>query len=258
MMDRSTEEILHDLDELLSTRGGRLWGSWHSLNDAAFVLRRNADDIVRIEEQINKNPQAIFEIGNEENREQTDFVLLDLTRRLHNFVASVETLEDHISRHLGTHYKGQQLQSSYNVKRDELLENEPVCHLVIALRNVTLHYGLPEVRVKFAVSFVDQPLIGSAEHGGRQGPPPTMTFVLDCLQVNALIRVTTRNRQYREALEFLENNMPELSLVRLVEQYTANSIPLLNWLQKESKWAEDDEVREFVRRYNKLVQEFNR
>lgn len=258
MRERTNKEIPDDLEQLLGTRGGRLWGSWHSLDDAAFLLRRNADDILRVEEQINNNPRANLEIGSEENREQTNFVLLDLNRRLHNFVASAETLEAHIRRHLGTNYKGDQLESNYDLRREELFKNEPVCHLIIALRNVSLHYGLPEVRVKFSVSFVDQPRTCSPHGSGREGPLPTVTFVLDRLQVNALIRATTRTRQYREALEFLEQNAPELSVVRLVERYTSASLPLLNWLREESNWREDEEVKQFFDCYNKLVREFNR
>jgi len=245
-MDRPIEEILRDLEELLGTEGGRLYGSWHSLGDAAFVLQRNADDILRIEEEVNKSPEAIREVGDQENREKMDFLLSDLTRRLHNFVASAVTMERHTDRHLNTHYKHNPLSSNYRAKREEIYEDEPLCHLVNAIRNVSEHYGLPEIRAEFAV--------GPLEQG--QAPLPTVSFVLDCVQMHALIHATSRNRQYREALKFLKDNIPQFPLCQLVKRHRAAFVALLDWLQQESKWEDDEEVKEFVARYNDLAREF--
>ena len=115
-----------------------------------------------------------------------------------------------------------------------------------ALRNVTEHYGLPEIRAEFAVD----PL----EHG--QGPLPTVSFILDCVQTHALICATDRKRQNRAALKFLKDNIPQFPLCQLVKRHLAAFVALLDWLQQESKWENDEEVNEFVARYSDLAREF--
>lgn len=83
------DKIIQKLQGLYQTRGGQVWASWRSLEDAWFVVKRNGSAIIRSEAQINASLQAIQELGVEQHRNE---LLKDLNRQLHNFLASAITL----------------------------------------------------------------------------------------------------------------------------------------------------------------------
>ncbi len=243
------DKIIQKLQGLYQTRGGQVWASWRSLEDAWFVVRRNGSEIVRIEEQINASLQAIQELGVEQHRNE---LLKDLNRRLHNFLASAITLTRYTDKHLKTLHPGSDLYRRFCERKGDAYRNEPVCILVEALRNVALHYGLPEIKISQTVK---------APPGGKMNDPGTahtVVFNLDCLHALALIKASGRKKQHKQAWQFLENEAGDLfPLARLVDRFLKATEPIYIWLAETESLVEKDEVDRFIKEYDELVDKYN-
>jgi len=242
-------EFIQKLQGLYQTRGGQIWASWHSLEDAWFVVKRNGSEIIRIEEQINSSIQAIQELGVEQHRNE---LLKDLNRRLHNFLASAITLVRYTDKHLNTLHPGSDLYRQFCERKGDAYQNEPVCILVEALRNVALHYGLPEIQISQTVEAPPERKMNDP------GTAHTVVFSLDCLHAIALIKASGRKKQHKQAWHFLENEAGDLfPLTRMVDRFLKATEPIYVWLAEAENRVEKGEVDRFINEYNELVEKYN-
>jgi hypothetical protein len=252
-VNEEAERALSEIERLHKTRGGQLRGSWGSLEDAVFVLRGNANDIIAFEQRINESMEVMLGIVEEESRTRNS-VLTDLARRLHNFLASAVSLEDQMKRNARTFYRGATIPSELKLQLDAAAESEPHYAVVRALRNGALHHSLPEIRMKFELR---------APPGGSINDPDmtqNLTFELDVPYALALIRASGRDGDTMRdvAIDFLTTLDADLPLAELVRLYLEVALPVQDWLRLTEEIADGGIVDEFDEHYNALVDRYNR
>jgi hypothetical protein len=108
-------------------------------------------------------------------------VLDEVTRLLHNFLASAKTLIDHTRSHIRRLYQAHPFSDEYNSKLKEQLASSPVRSFVQDLRNYTQHYTLP--------------LAGSHTSWNRESGL-TITYFVDAKELRKWDNWAYKSRQY--------------------------------------------------------------
>ncbi len=78
-------------------------------------------------------------------------ILREITRLLHNLVASAKSLVDHTRRFINAWYSGTDFLEEYQQEVEKRFVGNPVAGFVEDLRNYTLHYQLPPATALFEV-----------------------------------------------------------------------------------------------------------
>ena len=238
------EQLFEELKQLYQTRGGKLWGSWRALENAWFVLSRNRQAILESEEMVKSRPDLIA-------AKSSNAVLTEMMRYLHNFLASAVTVDDQVKGHVHRFYRRQNksLLLNYQSHREQMFQREPVCALVRVLRNVSLHFALPEILVHHEVA---GPL---GEKINDPGTTTTIKFRLDCAHTHALIKAADRrrNRAYLDAIGFLKTLNDDIPLTDIAERYISAFETLHKWLSKVEHTIEGSAVDEYISKYNEIV-----
>ncbi len=252
---QSRDTILAELDNLLDSRIGRLYGSQLALEDVWKVLEGNAKELNTIEARVNDSIQAILEIGSIRSS-QREILLSDLQRRLHNFLASSVTFDDQTSAHIKRFYRRgnfKELGQRYIEHRKSLFDKEAIRGLARVLRNVALHYSLPEILISNSIT----PLPGNSIND--PGTEHRVTFLLDCEHAAILIKrsqISSSEEQIR-ALGCLEGYPDGLPISALTDNFVVVGSDIRDWLSKNEFPLVESEIEVFVRRYNEVVERYN-
>lgn len=244
--NKKLKALADERKRLLETPGGKLWGSWKTLDDAWLVLSGNALDAIRVESYVNSSPEAMIDLHN-----HMDDYLAECRRKFHNFLASARSFDDQTRRHLRQFYRGQGLEEPYSRRREDAFASEPVCALVQRLRNMALHYALPEIYLVART---------------RRTADSAYDEVRDsfCLSPHALLALSRAaahrgGDSSKQAEAFLESlTEKDLPVSRIIHHYVAVVEPLHNWLGIKEEEVAGAIVDEFLNRYNTIVQEYNR
>ena len=97
------------------------------------------------------DPKAFLELSQMSNREILHVFLKEVTRRLHNFVASANMLVEHTRIIAKELYEETVFWSEYDRQIETRFKSNQVVQFVHNLRNYTLHYKLPTpfARIRF-------------------------------------------------------------------------------------------------------------
>jgi hypothetical protein len=74
-------------------------------------------------------------------------LLDEVSRRLHNFLASAKTLVDHTRVHVRTIHSGTQFEEEYREEVASRFSQSSITKFVHCLRNYNLHYRIPLINV---------------------------------------------------------------------------------------------------------------
>lgn len=249
MQDR--QDILRELERLYKTRSGRVLAGWYALNDAWRVLEGNARAIKEIEQRINASRSAMLEIN--ASSDVRDRVLLQVSRFLHNFLASAVTLDDQTLGHVKRFYRNTPLETDLNRLRAQSFSMEPYCAVVHTLRNIALHFALPEILYRFRIE---------PSPGGTINDPGTtenLTLLLNREHAQTLVRAAgnRKNPLHKQTLDYFGTLASDIALAELVDRYIDAMQKLTSWLRSEEVRFEGTEMERFTAKHNELVGRYN-
>ena len=110
------------------------------LDASYYVFEQNYGELMELLTKI-REPANYEKLWND--KKGLDMHLLELTRLLHNLVASVMSLVEHTRIIINAHYKGTNFYDEYEKEKKNRFVNNRITGFVQELRNYTLHYGLP-------------------------------------------------------------------------------------------------------------------
>jgi len=169
-------------------------------------------------------------------------LLREISRLLHNFLASASTLVDHTRKMITVSYaSAPDVQKAYNAEKQVLVDS-PLQHFVKDLRNYTVHQQLPVtgINTQFTKESSSDRFTVSAE------------AYLDSGQLKGWQNWTTLSQQY------LATAPAQISVRTVVEDYYALVNRLYTWLQTCLKRYHQDALSTLEARKNEIVEEIRR
>jgi hypothetical protein len=106
------------------------------------IFQMNALDLMEETQKI-RDPDVGLFLMSHDNQEAGDQAHRELSRHIHNFVASSKTLVDHTRVFITENYAKTEIQEKINKKVEGTFSNSAVSKFVHDLRNYMLHKGLP-------------------------------------------------------------------------------------------------------------------
>jgi hypothetical protein len=119
------------------------------LQTSIWVFEQNYIELKNIVAQI-LSAQKSLHLTTRTNRMLLEVFMMELTRRLHNFVAGAASLIDHTRRIHTHHYEKRGLFSEYKTEI-QTFANWSLAQFVKCLRNFVLHFGLPGLALETRV-----------------------------------------------------------------------------------------------------------
>ncbi len=137
-----------------------------TLQRSQYILDENYKELI---ETINKNlnPKSNPSLNHPKNHVIVEEGLIEVTRRLYNYEASVKSMVEH-TRGLYSHlYSNNSLFSDYETRKNQTFINNPLVSFVQDLRNYFLHRNIPRLYFRRKIE------------GMSGGNNPTIYFTLE-------------------------------------------------------------------------------
>ena len=122
------QEYRDGLDKLQNTEGWRISKRIEHLGISAYIFKTNHDELVQRIEYF-KRPEAML-LWDVRNRDQMPDYLKEVTRLLHNFVASAKTLVDHTRIIAREMYENTDFWKEYEAQIAQRLASNPLVQFV--------------------------------------------------------------------------------------------------------------------------------
>lgn len=141
--------LLKLYNKKLSLLGHSILTSLESLSKTHYIVKKNYDDLIYL--LLKCEEELLFEIY--ENRKLGQNLKLEISRMLHNYLSSVQSLIDH-TRRLRNKLKNNELNTFWDVQIKKLLNNACI-KFVKQFRNYIQHYEIPILHSKLKISNPD-------------------------------------------------------------------------------------------------------
>lgn len=134
------QEYLDGIETLQKTEGWRIHEEIQRLGRSFYIFRANYEELTKTLFLDYAQFLILFDVRNDKQMKE---FLIEVTRRLHNFVAGAKTLVDH-TRNVATElYETTPFWTVYQSELNNRFTSSPVIQFVHCLRNYTLHKDLP-------------------------------------------------------------------------------------------------------------------
>lgn len=202
------------------------------------IFRMNTIELLQLSQRIN-DPNEGLDLMMEGNRDAGNQTHREITRLVHNFVASAKTLVEHTRNFMKEHYENTPIYNKYNEQIKLDFVNEPVIKFVEDLRNFRLHNGLPPTEMY--LEFKSNPNTSNSEQAMKTGIRLKTKELLKWKGWTAL------------AKRYLENSNDFIDIHNFSSDYERKVINFHSWLNNELDEFHSNDLKE----YNKLVADFN-
>lgn len=144
---RGLRQLLDEIEQHPGTQASRAWDSLRRIHS---VLLGNQAELTALLDTLERNEGglAVEVIQNVRRSQVQEAFGNEMTRRLHNYVASVKTLVDH-TRNLMRQYHGTPAGLEYDQRVKDLVD-APIVPLMQKLRDYFLHYKIPPYGVQMS------------------------------------------------------------------------------------------------------------
>ena len=238
---RLGQELSELSDQIKATEGYRINLKIRALRSSYYVFEGNYRSLVSALDQFGRI-EVFMKLWREDNRAELEHFIDEVTRRLHNLLASAKTLVDHTRVFKNEMYGGQSFEKLYQEKLDRDLGNSTIVRFVQDLRNYVLHKQLP---------------IASAELSFKGGGGATSTFDstirLDVNELREWDRWKPASRVYLDTLG------DKVQIREVVEKYEAAIRTFYQWFgeqQEQLHRVEFDELSRLETQYEQVRQEW--
>ncbi len=135
-------EVEKQIREHPGTKAHNLWDNLARAYQS--VYRVNREHLVKFIAAPGENDQLSMELmQNQWEPKVKEAYMNELSRLIHNYIASSFTLVDH-TRYLMTHYQESDFQAEYELKKTKVIDM-PEHHFLKDFRNYVLHRNLPPI-----------------------------------------------------------------------------------------------------------------
>jgi len=144
------EEYIEGIEFLKKSEGWRIHEEIQRLGRSFYIFRTNYDELTKTLFLDYAQFLILFDVRNDKNMKE---FLIEVTRRLHNFVAGAKTLVDHTRNVAAELYKTTPFWSVYQSELNKRFTSNPAIQFVHCLRNYTLHKDLALVSASLSSTF---------------------------------------------------------------------------------------------------------
>lgn len=208
------EQVKQSEQALRNSRGFLIFDRLGAIRASLQVFRGNHVQLLAALEQF-RDPAFYLPTLDVEHPERLDDFLLEVTRLLHNYVASAKSLLAHTHVIASELYTGHPFHQEFRYKVSQIFGELPVSRFIDGLRHFMLHDRLP-----FPMSHL------TAERNNVTSEWDTKTYL-------SLTTAELRKwpRWHRRALEYLETEGAQVDVHELVTRYTATVGQFHEWLR---------------------------
>ncbi|MDQ3749460.1 MAG: hypothetical protein M3367_10700 [Acidobacteriota bacterium] len=141
---------------IIGHQGGEIFEKIKEIERSLYIFQGNFKELLM---EINNFSQpenlVFFDVRNRENLES---ILVEIARRLHNFVAAALSLVEHTRRIVKEMYENTPFILEYKSELEKrIIFNEQI-QFVHDLRNFTLHYELPPIAASLELNVIEHKL----------------------------------------------------------------------------------------------------
>jgi hypothetical protein len=190
----------------------RIEGFSHSL----FVLSRNFEEL-RAAIEGACDPAKMLPIWDIHRRGEFDFILMEIRRRLHNYLASAKTSVDQTRVMMRDAYKDHPFLTEYQSEVDRRFKDSSLAAFILGLRNYMLHYSLPATYSHMSIA--------RDPESGNSTIEVEITLKKDSLLLWSSWPPL--------AIQYLEGAATEIPILSAISPYQQAVIDLHEWLRNE-------------------------
>jgi hypothetical protein len=215
-----------------------------------FVFARNYGEISQLIKGV-QHPDAYDKLWPQDKHEEMMWVLREITRLLHNLVASAKTLVEHTRILINQWYEETEFLTEYQAEVKERFSDHPTVGFVEDLRNYVVHYRLPSTSAHFQVK--TDPT--TKEQSSSQ------TIALDKPTLLEWSGWTSKSKGY------LKDSNDQIVLEDVIDQYFRDVNEFHRWMRQRLIEIHNDEliwlaetsrrVQEMLKRQQEMHREVN-
>jgi hypothetical protein len=246
----SGQEKRHELDEEYrklwelrdASEGAKILLRNRAMTNSYRVFEGNLAELKKFLDHI-ATPTVMAHMWAEKHGYRLDYARRDVSRLLHNYVASALSLADATRYFVDKHYAGTDLYDDYELRKNRDFAEAPLHNFMNRLRVYTLHLQLPAVTP-----------IAHAERREDGGFDFDNTFWLDVERLRDWDRWTAKAREYLATLG------SKARLMDIINAYEPVVTGFHEWLSdriSEEHAAAIEEVRDLERRMDEVWRELH-
>jgi hypothetical protein len=238
---RLGQELFELSEQIKGTQGYRIQLKIRALQSSYYVFEGNYRSLISAFEYFGRIEVAM-KLWRETNRMELERFMDEVTRLLHNFLASAKTLVDHTRVFKNEMYEGHEFEKDYQEKLQHDLGKSEIVRFVQDLRNYVLHKQLPLALAEF-----------SFKGGGGTVSDFDNTIKLDVNRLREWDRWKPESRAYLDALD------DKVQIRDVVEKYETAIRFFYQWFGVQQELlhrAEFDELNSLQTRYEQVKREW--
>lgn len=225
-------ELMKLQEKIHSTEGWRISQKIRIFSLSEYTFRKNTEELVSLLSEYENNTDLALSIADVDNRNGFEAFLTEITRLLHNYLASAKTLVDHTRKFFQDEYQGTNFENDYNNKISYLFINSTTSKFIQDLRNYTLHRTLP--------------LTGATLNFSRDAG---FSHKINLSKVSLL----EWDKWTAKSLAYLNEQEDSMSLLKLVSEYTEIVTQFQIWFKEQQFNIHKESMEEL----NKLQTEYS-
>ncbi|MGP1716450.1 MAG: hypothetical protein ACTS9Y_04665 [Methylophilus sp.] len=142
MNDTSKPEEKSYFSQILESPGVKFLNQLHARSFSLNTFQMNASELIEATLKVN-DPEHGLSLMSQDHRDAGRQAHRELSRHIHNFVASAKALVDHTRVFMREHYAGTETYKKYDAQVTNTFSKNAVSKFVHDLRNYILHRGMP-------------------------------------------------------------------------------------------------------------------
>ncbi|MBD3584071.1 hypothetical protein [Flavobacterium selenitireducens] len=187
------------------------------------IFEGNYGELVRHLE-IHNNPRISMELMGVRNKAKLHAFRKEITRHLHNYIASALSLTDHARNHYRELYSHNDLFPEYQEEINKRFANNKLAVFIKDLRQYFQHYQVPGVSTRLVYK--------------KDAPEFIMTFLLTIKGLRKF------SGWHKLSQEFLREQTDDIDLLFIVNQYHKLILDFYDWfISKQLVIHEDDQIK---------------
>jgi hypothetical protein len=222
--------------ELLDSPEYKLHQQLESIKTPLYIFDKNFTELKTLLEFFINNPES-EPLTFSRNRDRLDELLLDILRRLHNFVAASLTLIDHTRNLYQKLYSDSDKFADYQIRIRDEFEIDPLAQFVKGLRKYFQHYSTPDI-------VIEESFPQNAD-GEQILKKKVLIFTKD---------LTTFDGWNATAKKYL--NKPNIDLLEVVDTYRIKVMNFYRWFIDRQNEIHRDELHRLKVKHNEFIQAF--
>jgi hypothetical protein len=222
------------MDEILAMPEYRLRQDLQGLNTSIYIFDKNYVELRGIIKFLTDDP-AGQSLSAARNDNGLHTVQIEVLRRLHNFVAAVESLVGHTRRLYNKLYRESGAFPEYLAQIAARFTNDPLSQFVQNLRQYCQHYGAPDIGIRLSVRRAESEFVERR----------TVFLALDNLR-----EFGSWNAR---AKEYMEGLTGEVEVLGIVTQYRDKVIEFYKWFQSRQLQIHSGELARLEAKQSELA-----